>query len=141
MTPKAFGEGAFDDGEAVGDAFAFGDAAAVGAVEADGVDFVEVGHGVVLVGDVADFGDGGDVAVHGVDRFEHDEFGEGRVQLGEAAVEVGRVVVVEDDDFRAAVAGALRSWRRGFWRPRGRRSLPFSRPGWRGRPSWTCSRS
>jgi hypothetical protein len=38
-------------------AFALGNAAAARAIHADGVDFIEIGHGAVLVRDVADRGD------------------------------------------------------------------------------------
>ena len=44
--------------------FAFRDAAATRAVEADGVHLVEIGDRAMGVGDIADLGDGRDVAVH-----------------------------------------------------------------------------
>ena len=47
-------ERALDDGEAVHQAFALGNAAAARAIEADRMDLVEIGHGAVLFGDVAD---------------------------------------------------------------------------------------
>jgi hypothetical protein len=48
---------ALDHVEPVHQAFALGNAAAARAVHADGMDFIEVGHRVVLFGDVADLGD------------------------------------------------------------------------------------
>src|SRR5439155_22521224 len=58
-------EGALDDVDLIGRAVALGDTAAAQAVEADGVDFVEVGDGAVLLGQRRGGRDVGDVAVHG----------------------------------------------------------------------------
>ncbi len=93
-----FGEGAFDDSDAVGDAVTLGNAAAMGAVHADRVDFVEIGQRVVFIGEVADGGERGDVAVHRVDALEGDEFGSVGGGVGKAAFEVRHVVMFEDVD-------------------------------------------
>src|SRR3546814_2867386 len=68
--PESLAERALDDREAIHLPLALGDAAAVRAVEANGVHLVEVGHGAVLLGDLAKLGDRRDVAVHGIDRIE-----------------------------------------------------------------------
>src|SRR4029079_18674514 len=70
---EALGQGAVNDIDAGHDAFALGDATAAGAVHADRVHLVEVGHGVVLLGQIAGGGDGGDVAVHRVHALEGDD--------------------------------------------------------------------
>ena len=77
------------------------------AVQADRVDLVEIGHGVVRVGDVAEFGDRRDVAVHRIDGLEGDELRRCGSRSRELAVEVARVVVREDALLGAAVPDAL----------------------------------
>ena len=137
----ALGERAFDDAEAVHDAFALGDATAARAVEAHGVDFIQVGERVVFLGHVADLRDRRDVTVHGVDGFEHDEFRQRGVEGGETAVEVGRIVMGENFDAGAAVprtfdhGGVVLRVREHH--AAGAGGLPACR--WR--PSWTYSRS
>ncbi len=93
--------------EAVHDAVALGDAAAARAVEADGVDLVEIGHGAVALGDIAELGDRRDVAVHRIDGFEADQLRPRRVAARQQSLEIGRVVVAEDVLLGAAVANAL----------------------------------
>jgi hypothetical protein len=88
-------ERALDDGDPVHHAVALGDAAAVLAVHADGVDLVEVGHGAVALGQVADLGHGAEVAVHRVDALERDQLRPRRVAVAEQALEVGEVVVAK----------------------------------------------
>ena len=83
------------------------DAGAVRAVHANCVDFVEEGDGTVFVGEVADFGDGADGAAHAVDGFEGNDFRAGGGQGSEFGFEVGKVVVLEDHFFGAAVSDAL----------------------------------
>src|SRR3546814_3692350 len=55
--PESLAERALDDRGAIHLPLALGDAAAVRAVEANGVHLVEVGHGAVLLGDLAKLGD------------------------------------------------------------------------------------
>src|SRR5947209_4129963 len=49
---EGLSEGALDDGRAVHDTVALGNAAAAGAVKADGVYFVEIGHRAKALGDI-----------------------------------------------------------------------------------------
>ena len=81
--------------------------AAARAVQANGVDLVQVGHGAVPLCHVADVADRGDVAVHRIDALERDQLGHVGRQGGELAVEIHRVVVGEDHGAGAAVADAL----------------------------------
>ena len=85
----------------------FGDAGAVWAVHADGVDFVEEGDGAVFVCQVADGFDGADGAAHAVDGFEGDDFGDVEGEGRKLGFEVDQVVVFEDDLFGARVADPL----------------------------------
>src|SRR3546814_13763114 len=71
--PESLAERALEDREAIHLPLALGDAAAVRAVEANGVPLVEVGHGAVLLGDLAKLGDRRDVAVPGIDRLRSEE--------------------------------------------------------------------
>jgi len=70
-------------------------------------DLVEIGHGAVTLRDVTERGDRGDVAVHRIDALERDQLRRRRVGRAEQAVEVVRVVVLEDPLLGAAVADAL----------------------------------
>ncbi len=71
-------------------------AAAPRAVEADGVDLVEIGHRAVALGEVADGVDRRDVAVHRVDRLEGDDLGRvGRRGL-QQLLEMAEIVVPPD---------------------------------------------
>ena len=80
----------------MGEALALGDAAAAFAIEADGVDLVDVGQRIPALRRVEDLLDRRDVAVHRIEAFEHDELRPlerlGREQL----LEMGDVVVAED---------------------------------------------
>ena len=51
-----------------------GDASASGTVHPDGMDFIKVGHSVILISKVADFVNRGDIPIHRVNRFEHNDF-------------------------------------------------------------------
>ena len=84
-----------DDGQAVRDAVALGNAAAVLAVHADGMDFVEIGQRVILVGEVADRGDRRDVAVHRIDALERDQLGRLGVLGSKQLLEMLEIVVAE----------------------------------------------
>lgn len=104
---EALCQRALDDVETVRHAVARGDAGAGGAIEADGMDLVEVGQRVVALGGVADGGDGRDVTVHGVDGLEGDDLRHVGRQGGQAGLQVGDVVVGEHLAAGAAVADAL----------------------------------
>ena len=56
---------------------------------------------------VEDFGDGGNVAVHRINAFERDELGAARLDGGEQAVEIFRIVMLEFQALRAAMANAF----------------------------------
>src|SRR5260370_11560619 len=101
---KRLTERSLNDGEAVHDAVALGNAAAARAVEPDGMNLIEIGHGAMAVGDVAELGDRGNVAIHGVNRFETDEFRAARIARCEKTIEVGRIVVAENPFLGAAVS-------------------------------------
>ena len=76
-------------------AVALGDAAAVGAVHADGVHLVEIGQCVVPFGEVAHRGDRRDVAVHRIDAFERDQLGRLGILVAQQLLEMVEVVVAE----------------------------------------------
>src|SRR3546814_12048338 len=94
--PESLAERALDDREAIHLPLALGAAAAVRAVEANGVHLVEVGHGAVLLGDLATLGDRRAVAVHGIYRLEGDPRGGGRVCLAPQAVASLGIVLPDD---------------------------------------------
>ena len=64
-----------DDVNAVHDPVALGNAGAPQAVEADRMDFVQIGQRAILVGQVADLLDRADIAIHGIDRLKGDHLG------------------------------------------------------------------
>ena len=132
---------AFDHGQPVAEALALGDAAAARAIEADGMNLVEIGHGAVRVRDVAELGDRRDVAVHRVDGFERHELRRATDRCrASLRVEVRRVVMGEDARRSAAVADALDHRGVVRVRRRGRRSPACTTPACRARPSWRHSR-
>ena len=90
-----------------GEVEVLGDAGAARAVHADGVNFIQKSDGAVALGQVADGGDGADGAAHGVDGLEGDDLGDRGRQGREFRLQVGDVVVAEDDLARARVADAL----------------------------------
>src|SRR3546814_5247450 len=106
--PESLAERALDDREAIHLPLALGDAAAVRAVEANGVHLVEVGHGAVLLGDLAKLGDRRDVAVHGIDRLEGDQLGGGRVGLAQQAVEVLGIVMARSEEHTSEIQSLMR---------------------------------
>ncbi len=81
---EGLAERAFDDGEAVHQAFALGNAAAARAVHADGMHFVEIGHRAVLVGEIAEFLDRRNVAIHRIDGFEGNDLRRARIGCRQA---------------------------------------------------------
>ena len=103
---EALGERAVDDVDAVHDAVALGDAAAARAIEADGMDLIEIGQGAILLGEIADRADRGDVPVHRVDALEGDDLRRGAIELLQLRFEIGEVVVPEDVLRPAAIADA-----------------------------------
>ena len=90
----------------MGDIVAFGNAAAMCAIHADRMHFVQIGERVEFVGEVADFGDGGDVAVHRIDAFEGDQLGRVGIFGGEQFAQVSDVIVTEHALFAARIADA-----------------------------------
>ena len=73
--------------------FALGDAAAAGAVHADGVDFIDEGEGVIFFREIEKFPDRGNVTVHRIDRFIGDDLGPARLDLFQVAFEIGGIVM------------------------------------------------
>ena len=84
-----------------------GDTSTVRAIHANSVDFIVESDGTVLVGKIADLLDGRDAATHRVDAFKSDDFGGLLGHGDELGLEIGHVVVPEDDLFGARVANAL----------------------------------
>ena len=70
---KGLAERAFDDVDFTHDTVAFGDAGAAIAVQADGMDFVDIGQAAVFPGERHRAADVGDVAVHRIDRLKRDQ--------------------------------------------------------------------
>ena len=101
------GQRAFDHGQFVHQAFAFGNAAAARAIHANGMDFVDIGHSAMLLGHVADFLDGRDVAIHRIDTFKRHQLGHFRTILAQQPVQIFRVIVLEHMALGAAVADAF----------------------------------
>jgi len=71
------------------------------------VDFVEEGDGTILVGKVADLSDRTNATTHRVDALERDDLGRIDWELGELRLEVGEIVVLEDNLLGARVANTL----------------------------------
>ncbi|MNN28597.1 hypothetical protein D3C81_1421750 [compost metagenome] len=71
------------------------------------MDFVQIGHGAVLLGQGDGAGDVGDVAVHRIDALEGDQLGRINRRGGQQFFEVFKVVVAEDVARTAAVTDAL----------------------------------
>src|SRR5690606_16584709 len=73
--PEGLAERAFDQSHPAGYLIAFGNAAAMVAVHADGVNLVEISKRSITVGEVADVRNRRDVAVHRIAAFEGDQLG------------------------------------------------------------------
>ena len=104
---KGLAQRALDDGQAIHQPLALGDAAAARPVHAHRMHLVEIGHGAILVGEIADLLDRPDVAVHRIDGLEGDELGPRGIGGLELGLQVGEVVVAEDVALGTAVADAL----------------------------------
>lgn len=103
---KALGQGTVDDVDAMRYRVTLRDATATRSVHADGMDFVDVGHGVVFVGQVANPGDRRNRTVHGIDALEGDQL---RLVIGngcELSLEIIEIVVRENALLAAAIADA-----------------------------------
>ena len=98
---------AFDERQAVSDAFAFSNAATLWSVEADSVHLVEVGQSPVSFCKVTNLSDRRDISVHAVDALEGDQLWSVRICSGEKFLEVGNVVVAEDPLLRAGAPDAF----------------------------------
>src|ERR1700732_91466 len=70
---KGLAEGTLNDGRAVHDAVALGNAAAARTVKPDRMHLIEISHRPETLGDVAQFADWRDVAVHRIHRLEAHE--------------------------------------------------------------------
>ena len=74
-----------------------GNTAAVQAVETNGVDFVEVGQGVVFLSQITDRPDGREVAFHRVTGLKSDDLRTRRIEPAQLCFQISHVVVFEDD--------------------------------------------
>jgi hypothetical protein len=68
------------------------------------MDLVEIADGAVPFGDVADGGDWSNIAVHAVDAFEGHDLGPIRSDRTQQLIEMGSVVVPEDEALGARAA-------------------------------------
>src|SRR6202011_6204198 len=93
---KGLAEGTLNDGRAVHDAVALGNATAARTVEPDRMHLVEISHRPETLGDVAQFADGRDVAIHRIHRLEADELWPVVGGAIELAREISRIVVAKD---------------------------------------------
>ena len=100
-------ERSFDQRDTIGDPLLLGNAATARAVKTDRMDFIEIGDGAVLLRDVTDRGDRRHVAIHAVDAFERDDHGAFRRDRRHQLVEVGGIVVPEDESLRPGTADTL----------------------------------
>ena len=87
---------ALDDVDAVRHAVALAHAAAVGAVHADRVHLIEIGHRAIPRREVADRADRGDVGVHRIDRLEGDQLRRGGRRGAQQRLQMRHVVMPED---------------------------------------------
>ena len=100
-------KGAFDDIDLIGDAVAFGDAAAARPVHADGMNLVEIGQGAEAPGERADLGNRRDVALHRINTFKGDDFRRRRIGGGQQRGQMVKVVMAPDPLGAAGTAHAL----------------------------------
>ncbi|MNI46795.1 hypothetical protein D3C73_1012770 [compost metagenome] len=100
-------EGALQHADAMRLAVAFGHARAVRAVQAHGVNLIQIGEGAVLFGHIADRRDGGEVAVHRIAALETDQLGPVAADPAHQPVQIAPVVVGEDVLLHARAAHAL----------------------------------
>src|SRR3954453_23934433 len=84
-----------------------GHAGAPGAIEADGMDLVEIGDGAVLLRDIADGGDRSNIAVHAVDALERHDLGTVRRGGVQQLIEMSGIVMSEDKALGARPADAF----------------------------------
>ena len=104
---EALGERALDHVDAVREAVALADAPAARAVEADRVNFVDIGQRIVALGDLDDRRDRRDVAIHRIEALEHDQLAAVERLGGEQLFEMGDVVVAPHLLLAAGAADAL----------------------------------
>ncbi len=104
---ERLGQRALDHRQAMADPLPVGDTAALRAVEADAMNFIEIGHGIMGIRDVAKFRDRRDIAIHRIDRLERHQLRRMRVEIGQLAFEIARIFMREDPGFAAAVPDAL----------------------------------
>src|SRR6266568_2289387 len=98
---KAFGQGPFNDVNAVHDAVALGNARTTASVEPDSVDFVQICESAELLPQIANALDWSNISVHGVERFEGNYL-RAVSSLSKQYFEVAEIVVPEDAFFRPA---------------------------------------
>ena len=94
-------ERALDDVDPAVEAAHLRDAAALGAIHADGMDLVEIGQRVILPGQRRDLGNRAGVAIHRIDGFKDDDLRPVIRLGGQQLLEMGHVIVPEDRLFGA----------------------------------------
>ena len=104
---EGLAERSLDDGQAIHQTFALGDAAATRTVHADGVHLVEIGHGAILVGEIADFLDRRDIAVHRIDGLEGDHLRRLGIGSGKLGFQILQVIVAPDHPVALGIADPL----------------------------------
>src|SRR4051812_247572 len=72
---KTFGQGPFDDVDAVHDTIALGDAGAARSVKTDGMNLVKISHCPEFRRQITDLSYRGDIAIHRVKRFKSNDLG------------------------------------------------------------------
>ena len=93
---EPFGERAFNDIDAIHEAFAFGDAASARAIHANRMNLVDIGQRIVPLGELHDLPNRRDVAVHRIEAFEKDQLWPAGSRLDQQLLEVSDVIVPPD---------------------------------------------
>jgi len=101
---KSLAQCAFDDGNAVRYSIALGNAATPCAIHANGMDFVAIGEGVILVRQIAYSFDRGNVAIHRIDAFKCDQFGRFGIVGGQQFFEMGQIIMAPHALFASCIA-------------------------------------
>ena len=104
---KRFGERALNNVNAIQKPFLLGNAAAAGAVHADGVHLIKIGECVVFIGKIAEFSDRRNIAIHGVNAFESNDFRPLDGKFSQQITQVRHVIVTEDLLRRTGTAHAV----------------------------------
>src|SRR5215470_3676104 len=96
MTAEGLGQRAFDHVDPVQRTVTLRYAGAMVAVEADRVDFIDIGHGPIALREIADRMNGRDVSIHGIEALEDDQVGSVLAGFSQQALEMIKVIVAEN---------------------------------------------